>query len=387
MKSLKKLFVGAISFIAFVSLAIAAISQIQTPLCSDNQSAFISLDDTSRTNGFFTCYTKPEAFELKIIKVSLIRKDGSGNVDIYTPSSPTYQDLISGQVNLLEDLDLRSGNYNGVYSGIEIIFDNDIKIKAKARYSGSDVPSWGGLQNNGVGYCHTLAYNSSTNPSYVSSFEGSGNGNPGKFGDHPTFEDSEGASFANPGLTTFRYLGSPMEGAGITGIDRVFANSNGSVVGAYWAKVRYLVTGDASVATFSILDSNYIETRNPNLYDAQSNRDVRNAYFAKYKFDFASDLVIDATTNQVIDIKFNLDKSIGFSWNYSNDGSSYAYTRDNQLSNGGTQYSDGGTYYYQKTGQSTDYGSWNGSSYANQYPDCLRMFIGQVGLTLTATSL
>jgi len=63
MKSLNKLFIGAVSFIAFVSLAFAAILQIQTPLCSDNQSAFISLDDTSRTNGFFTCYTKPEAFE------------------------------------------------------------------------------------------------------------------------------------------------------------------------------------------------------------------------------------------------------------------------------------------------------------------------------------
>jgi len=377
MKSLKKLFIGAISFIAFVSLAIAAISQIQTPLCSDNQSAFISLDNTNGTYGFFTCYTKPEAFQLKIFKVSLIKKDGSGKVDIYTPSSPTYQDLISGQVNLLEDLDLTSGNYNGVYSGIEIIFDNDIKIKAKAQYSGTDVPSWGSLQNNGTGYCHTLAYNSTTNPSFVSSFAGTANGNPARFGDHPTFVDSEGASFTNPGLTTFRYLGSPMEGAGITGVDRVFTNSSGSTVGAYWAKVRYLVTGDASVATFSVLDSSYNETR----YPTDSNGD-RNITFAKYQFDFATDLVIDSATNQVIDIKFNLDKSIGFSWNFSNSGSSsYAYTAQNN------SVSDSGTYYYQKNNQATDYESWNGSSYANQYPDCLRMFIGQVGFTLTATSL
>lgn len=382
MKYLNKLVIGTISLAAFATIAIAAVLQIQTPLCSDNQTAFISLDNTTGSYGFFTCYTKPEAFELKIIKVSLIKKDGSGNVDIYTPSSPTYQDLISGQVNLLEDLNLRSGNYNGVYSGIEIIFDNDIKIKAKAQYSGSDVPTWGSLQNNGVGYCHTLAYNATTTPSFVNSFAGTASGNPSRFGDHPTFVDSEGASFANPGLTTFRYLGSPMEGAGITGVDRVFANSAGSTVGAYWAKVRYLVTGDASVATFSVLDSSYNETRYPNIYDPQSNSDVRNARFAKYQFDFANDLVIDSTTNQVIDIKFNLDKSIGFSWNYSSSGSSsYAHTAQNN------SVSDGGTYYYEKSRQAADYESWNGSSYANQYPDCLRMFIGQVGLTLTATSL
>jgi hypothetical protein len=167
-----------------------------------------------------------------------------------------------------------------------------------------------------------------------------------------------------------------MEGAGITGVDRVFINSSGTV-GAYWAKVKYLVTGDASEATFSVLDASYAETR----YPADGNGG-RNISFGKYQFSFANDLVIDSTTNQVIDIKFNLDKSIGFSWNFSSSGSSsYAYTAQNN------SVSDGGTYYYNKGRQSSDYESWNGSSYANQYPDCLRMFIGQVGLTLTATSL
>jgi hypothetical protein len=367
----KRLVIAIGAFFSVVSIALAVIPQTQTPLCADGQTAFVSLDNTSGNSGFYACYVKPESYQLKIVKVSLVKADGSGNIDVYTPSTPTYQDLISGEVNLLQDLDLSSGTYDGTYSGIEIIFDNDILIKAKASYTGSDLPNWS-TRNGTTGYCHTLAY---TSPNYISSFAGSGNGNPTKFGDSPSFVDSEGASFSNPGLTTFRYMGSPMVGAGITGVDRVYLGSSGTSEGAYWAKVTYVTTGDASTADFSVLDGSYAETRRPELYDATLNRNVRNALYAKYKFNFANSITINSSAKQIVEIKFDLNKAIGFAWNYSSSGDgNYVYT--------GTNHSDSQNYYYDKGRGASDY-----EESANGYPDCLRMFIGQINLAVTLTSL
>jgi hypothetical protein len=371
MKILFKIIFGVLAFLSVTKFSMGVIPQTLTPLCSDNQTAFVSLDNTSGNYGFYACYTKPEAFKIKIVKASLVKADGSGVVDIFTPSTPTYEDLIAGEVNLLRNLDLSTGTYNGTYSGIQIIFDNELQIKAKADYAGTDLPSWSGRVGT-KGFCHTLAYNAGTTPAYLDSFAGTANGNPNKFGDSPTFTDSEGASFTNPGLTTFRYLGSPMVGAGITGVDRVYVGSTGTTEGAYWAKVNYSANGAATSADFSVLDTNYSETRRPNLYDATLNRDVRNAYFGKYVFNFANNLVLSSTTNQTIEIKFDLSKAIGFSWNYSTSGDgNYAYTAGNSA------HSDGGTYYYNKGRNAAD-----AEESGNNYPDCLRMFIGQVGLVL-----
>ncbi len=358
MKKIIRFILALMATLSVVTVAFGVIPQTETPLCTDNQTAFVSLDNTSGNYGFYACYTKPQAFKLKIVRASLIKADGSGSVEIYAPTSPTYVDLIAGEFDLLKDLDLSSGLYDGTYSGIEIIYDNDLQIKARAEYSGSDLPSWGS-RTGSKGYCHTLGYNATTDPAYMDSFAGTANGNPRRLGDSPVFEDSEGTSYMNPGLVTFRYLGSPMVGAGIQGVNRVYIGS-GTTEGAYWAKVRYSATGDASTTDFSILDTAMAETRNSS-----------SARYARYIFNFSNNLSINSASNQTIEIAFDLTKAIGFAWNYTSGGDgTYAY------SNG--SYSDGGSYYYTKGRNAGDT-----EQAANGYPDCLRMLVGMVGFSLT----
>jgi hypothetical protein len=339
--------------------------QTLTPLCASNETAFVSLDGTSGSYGFFACYVKPISYQLKIIKASLIKADGS-TVDIYNPASATYQDIVAGEVNLLEGLDLTSGTYDGEYKGLILIFDNDIRVKARASYSGEGIPAWSGRVGS-TAYCHTLAYGPGSDPDHLTSFAGTANGNPGKFGDHPTFKDSKEASFESPGLSTFRYLGSPMTGAGIVGKQKV-------TNGAYWTSVTYDTTGASSTADFDILDANFQKTADPEVYNSSTNRSDRNARYGRYQFNFKSNFSITSSTKQLIEIKFDLTKAIGFAWNYSSNGQRV----DNAKS-------DSGTYYYSMGRQAQDFESWNGTDYSNGYPDCLRMFIGKIDLSVSST--
>jgi hypothetical protein len=328
-----------------------------TPVCDSNEVAYLSLDGTAGTYGFFSCFVKPLSYQLKIIKASLVKVDGT-LVDIYMPGSPTYQDLVLGEVNLLEGLDLTQGTYDGVYSGLIIVFDNDIRVKARAKYSGSDLSSWSGWAS-GVektAYCHTIERSSETSPDHLNSFAGSANGNPMHYGDHPTFEDFRGTSYRNPGLATFRYIGSPMTGSGITGRAKVSG-------GVYQTSVTFSADGAASTVDLDILDTNSSITNQAN-----------DARYASYKFNFKNNFSIASSTKQLIEIKFDLDRAIGFAWSFSNNGASVSPV-----------IGDYGTYYYNRNNQSSDYGSWNGSDYKNGYPDCLRMFIGKIDLSVTST--
>jgi hypothetical protein len=337
-----------------------------TPSCDSNEIAYLSLDGTSGSYGFFSCFVKPLSYQLKIVKASLVKADGSGLVDIYTPQSPVYQDLVSGEVNLLDGLDLTSGQYAGDYSGLVIIFDNDIRIKARAKNSGIDLSNWLGWAS-GVektAYCHTLERSPTTVPDHLNSFAGSANGNPSHYGDHPTFEDVQGTSYSNPGLSTFRYLGSPMTGAGIIGRARVSG-------GVYQTSVTFDTKGATSSVDFDILDSNFQVTNQPEIYNPNTNRNDRNAKYARYDFKFKNNFSIASTTKQLIDVKFNLDRAIGFAWSY--------------RSSGITTLGDYGSYMYDKNKGSANYGSWNGTNYNNGYPDCLRMFIGKIDMSVTST--
>jgi hypothetical protein len=340
-----------------------------TPSCDSNEIAYLSLDGTSGSYGFFSCFVKPLSYQLKIVKASLVKADGSGLVDIYTPQSPVYQDLVSGEVNLLDGLDLTTGQYAGVYSGLVIIFDNDIRIKARAKYSGSDLSNWAGWGSGveKIAYCHTLERSPTTVPDHLNSFAGSANGNPAHYGDHPTFEDVQGTSYSNPGLSTFRYLGSPMTGSGIIGRAKV-AN------GVYQTSVTFDTKGATSSVDFDVLDSGFQVTNQPEVYNQNTNRSDRNARYARYEFKFKSNFSIASTTKQLIDIKFDLDRAIGFAWSFSSNGSS-----------GSAVSGDYGSYFYDGNNGSANYGSWNGTNYYNGYPDCLRMFIGKIDLSVTST--
>ena len=320
----------------------------QPYLCSDDNTSLLGLNNPLSTynneNGFHVCFTSPEVFQAKIIDINLIKSDNSTKSLLSTDHIPKYRDLLSDNYSIIKNLDLSSGTYDGVYKSLEIILDNEFKISAKASYSGS-----GPI---GTKYCHTRHVG-------LNSFQGSANGIPSKLGDNNTTSVNDNAdsgsyevpgseggtsSYNDPGITIFRYDGSPGVFDGISGVDRVYIGSTTNE-GAYWSKLEYTLSGDVKKGYMMTLDSNKNYTRNPTKYNTSTNTGSRNSYYVLWKFDFSNDLVIDSSLKSSIEVLYDYTKAIGFAFGWRSSGTNY----------------------------------WNDS------PGCHRMVIGPIGISLSLT--
>lgn len=351
-----------IGFISTISLTLlGAISHSptfaqSTPtgpfLCSENQVSFLGLNNGQSAydnggSGFYVCFTSPQKMEAKIQALNLVKADGTRVSLLPQGYNPTYQDLVAGNLKLVDSLSLSQGSYDGVYSGIELVVDNEIKIVANASYSGAELAG-------GTKYCHTTDVG-------LNSFQGSLDGIPSAFGSSNTVSVTKNAfsgtyetpaspggtsSYDAPGTTIFRFDGSPGVSPGLTGVERVLQATSTTLEGAYWAKISYTLSGDATSGEMKILDRNFAYTRQPTLYDVNTNTGSRNSKYVSWLINFTNDLIIDSTTNSTIDLKFDFTKAVGFAFGYRFNGTSPA--------------------------------TWNTT-------DCHRMVVGALGVSLSIT--
>jgi len=320
----------------------------QPYLCTDNNTSLLGLNNVlsqyNSGSGFYVCFTSPKVFQAKIVELNLINSDNASKSLLPSDYVPTYRDLLSDNYSIINNLDLSSGTYDGVYTSLEIILDNEYKISANASYSGS------GPSN--TKYCHTRHVG-------LNSFQGSADGIPSKLGSTSTdnvtdnansgsyeVPESDGgvSSYSDPGLTIFRFDGSPGVFEGISGVDRVYQGSTTNE-GAYWSKLEYTLSGDVNNGYMMTLDSDKKYTRNPTKYNTSTNTGSRNSYYVLWKFNFSNNLVIDSSLKSSIEVLYDYTKAIGFAFGW-------------------------------KSG-STNY--WNDD------PGCHRMVIGPIGISLSIT--
>jgi len=310
-------------FLGLFLKPIATLADVEGPyLCSENKTSKLGLNNSwtsflNQGSGFYVCFTSPQKMEAKIFELNLIKSDGSKVSLLNSQYTPIYQDLVSGNIKLVDNLSLASGSYDGTYTGIQLIIDNEIKISANASYQGTELAA--GVTK----YCYTREVG-------LNSFQGTANGIPFKFGSSNTATTSDNAnpgsyeipasaggssSYSAPGATVFRFDGSPGVLSGMEGVDRVFIGSL-TTEGAYWSKVRYVLSGDASSGVMETLDNTKTYTRNPTLYDTNTNVGTRNSKYISWTVNFAKDLVINSTVNSTINLNFDFAKAVGFAFGY-----------------------------------------------------------------------